>query len=63
MATFWEIAANSVNHMFSFIILLFVIQVIARFGVEGWIWVLTASVPGLCILIIFTYKTCQFLPF
>ena len=29
---------------------LFVILVISRFGFEGWIWVLTASVPDLCIL-------------
>ena len=26
-----------------------VILVIFRFGFEGWIWVLIASVPGLCI--------------
>ena len=26
------------------------ILVIARFGFEGWIWVLIASVPDLCIL-------------
>ena len=35
-------AAHSVDHMFSFVILF-----ISRFGFEGWIWVLTASVPGL----------------
>ena len=33
--------------------LLKVILVISRFGFEGWIWVLIASVPGLCIP--FTY--------
>ena len=33
---------------------LFVILVISRFGLEGRIWVLIASVPGLCIL--FTFK-------
>ena len=27
---------------------------ISHFGFEGWIWVLTASVPGFCIL--FTFK-------
>ena len=27
--------------------------VISRFGFEGWIWVLIASVPGLCILLTF----------
>ena len=41
----WEIAAHSVDHIFSFIIL-----VIFRFGFEGWIWVRIASVPDLCIL-------------
>ena len=35
----------SVVHMFS---LYFVILVISRFGFEGWIWVLIASVPDLC---------------
>ena len=30
---------------------LFVISVIFRFGFEGWIWVLIASVPDLCILL------------
>ena len=28
--------------------------VIFRFGFEGWIWVLVAQVPGLCILFTFT---------
>ena len=28
---------------------LFLVLVIAHFGFEGWIWVLIASVPGLCI--------------
>ena len=32
-----------------FVFLLFVILVISRFGFDGWIWVLIASVPGLCI--------------
>ena len=27
----------------------FVFLVIFRFGFEGWIWVLIASVPGFCI--------------
>ena len=36
MATFWEIAAHSVDHMFSL-----------YFGFEGWIWVLIASVPDI----------------
>ena len=44
----WEIAAHSVDHMFSFVIL-----VISRFGFEGWIWVLTATLPDFCILFIY----------
>ena len=28
------------------------ILVISRFGFEGWIWVLIASVHGLCILLV-----------
>ena len=31
-------------------LLLFVILVISRFGLEGWNWILAASVPDLCIL-------------
>ena len=54
MATFWEIAAQSVDHMFSFVFCLFVILVFSRFGFEDWIWVLIASVPGLCILFTFS---------
>ena len=34
------------------VFLLFVILVISRFGFGGWIWVLIASVPVLCILIL-----------
>ena len=32
------------------------ILVISRFGFEGWIWVLVASVPDLCILLLLTRK-------
>ena len=46
MATFWEIAAHSVDHMFS---LYFDYQC----SFEGWIWVLIASVPDLCIVFTF----------
>ena len=54
MVTFWEIAAHSVNHMFSFVFCLFVILVVSHFGFGGWIWVLQiASVPGLCVLLTF----------
>ena len=33
---------------------IFDILLISRFGFEGWIWVLIASVPDICIL--FTYQ-------
>ena len=56
MATFLEIAAHSVDHMFS-AFLLFVISVITLFSFEGLIWVLIASVPDLCILISFNSVT------
>ena len=49
MAIFWERAAHSVDVMF-FVIRLFVILVISRFGFEGRIWVLIAPVPGHCLL-------------
>ena len=49
MTTFLKIAAHSVDHMFPLYFLLFVILIISRFGFEGWIWVLIASVPDLCI--------------
>ena len=37
-----------------FVFGLFVILVISRFGFGGWIWVLIASVHGICILFSFT---------
>ena len=43
VATFREIAPHSVYHMF-------VILGISRFGFDGWILVLIATVTGLCIL-------------
>ena len=46
---FWERAAHSADRML-FLFCLFVILVISRFGFEGCIWVLIASVPVLCIL-------------
>ena len=53
MATFLEIAAHSVDNMFSLYFQLFVIFVISRFGFEGWSWVPIALVPDLCILCTF----------
>ena len=41
--------ARSVYHMFSKIILTFLILVISCFGDEGWILVLIALIPDLCI--------------
>ena len=36
--------------------ILFVILVIYRFGFDGWLWVLIASVLGLCILFTFVIR-------
>ena len=49
MATIWEIAGHSVDHMFSLHFEYFVILVISRFDFECWLLVLITSVPGLCI--------------
>ena len=40
-----------------FVFFLFVISIISRFGFGGWIWVLIASVPDLCILFTFIIYT------
>ena len=52
MATFWEIAAHSVNHMLSCILTICYISYFP-FWFEGWIWVLIASGPDLRILLTF----------
>ena len=52
MATFWERAVHSVDHVFSLCNLL-VILVSFCFGFEGGIWALIAPVLGHCLL--FTY--------
>ena len=49
MTTFWEVADHLVD-----VFRLFIVLVISRFGFEGWIWVLIASVPDLCILLFLT---------
>ena len=60
VATFWEIVAHSVdNNYVLFVLWLFVILVISCFGLEGWIWVLIASVPDLCILFTFNDTSSQ----
>ena len=47
MATFWESAAKSVDHIFCFYFdHYFDILVISHFGFDGGIWVLVAPVPG-----------------
>ena len=58
MATFWEIDAHSVNHMLSCILTICNIRIldISRSGFEGWIWVLIASGPDICILLAFKTK-------
>ena len=43
------------TNTFFFVFCLFVILVISHFGFEGWIWVLIASVPDLCILLTFKF--------
>ena len=43
VAAFWDLAAHSVGRVF-------VILVVSRFEFDDWIWILIASVPGLCIL-------------
>ena len=61
VATFWKTADHSVDplswpYVLFVLFWLFVILVISRFGFEGWIWVLIASVPDLCILFTFTWQ-------
>ena len=56
MATFWKIAAQSVDRMFSLYFDYFLRLVISRFGFEGWIWVLIASVSVQDLSILFTFR-------
>ena len=44
MATFWKIAAHSVDRVFPFVLFIF------RFGFVSWSWDLIASVPDLYIV-------------
>ena len=50
VAAFWERAANSGDHMFSLYFDCCVVFVVSRFGFLGWVWVLAASFPDICIL-------------
>ena len=52
-----HLLGNSCSLGLPYVLIIFsllVILVISRFAFEGWIWVLIASVPGLCILFTFT---------
>ena len=62
MATFWERAAHSVDHMFSlYSSWLIVMLVICHFGFEGGTLVLIASVPGHCLSFTFCHPKTLFL--
>ena len=55
---FLEKAARSVGCVFSLLYFwLFVVLVVSRFGFEGWIYVLIASGPGLCMPFTFNRRT------
>ena len=50
MATFWEIAAHSVDHYMFSLYFAYLYFSYFPFGFEGWNWVMIATVPDLCIL-------------
>ena len=52
MATFWEKAAHSADHMFSLYLTVCNVSYFP-FWFEGGIWVLISSVPDHCILVPF----------
>ena len=53
VATFWEMAARSVGHVFSLSFFLFVFLFIFHFGFKSEIWLLIAPVPVYCFSITF----------
>ena len=53
MATSWERAAYSVDHMFSLYFDYLLLELFPVFGFEGGIWVLISPVPGHFIHVIF----------
>ena len=55
MATFWERAAHSVNHMFS-LLCPFVALVVSHSGFKGWNLILIVPVPGHCFPFTFEIK-------
>ena len=54
MATFWEIAARSVGHMFSLSFVYLYFLFISHFDFKSGIWLLIAPVPVHCFSIITT---------
>ena len=51
-----ERVAHSIDHLFSsYVLRLFVILVISRFGLKGGIWVLIAPVPVIAYLLLLSY--------
>ena len=50
-------SCSLVDHMLSSILTICNIF-ISRFGFEGWIWILIATVPDLCILFTFEMSLC-----
>ena len=57
MATFWETATHSINHMFS-LLCRFVVLVVSRLGFKSRNLGLIAPVPGHCFPLTFLRKTC-----
>ena len=61
MATFLEIAARSVNNLFSLYFVYLYYLFISRFGFKSGICLLTAPVPVHCFSITFIFKTFEIL--
>ena len=53
MATFWDIAARSVGHMFSLSFVYLYFLFISHSGFKSGIWLLIAAVPVHCFSITF----------
>ena len=52
-----QVGNQNVGFLVSRLITVEVVYINSRFGFEGWVWVLIASVPDLCILFTYTYNT------
>ena len=59
MATFWKIAAHSVDHYMFSLYFDYLYFSFSRFGFEGWNWVMIASVPDRCILFTLNITTIE----